>query len=186
MNGPLPRMHDHRPQVWHFQAGRRVGTRQQARVGLPGSLFPSAECPLQCAETTSGEEAASMQQQHRPRNSASAKQGACLARCLRPGSGSQSVDRGLRLHPAAGRSGRLAAGRDPAHAVLRTAVPQWRHRLRPGADGVCRHRDGDRQPRRQPRLSSDDDGRPDHAFHARGDRPPTCWPMPAWSGSGAP
>ncbi len=24
---------------------------------------------------------------------------------------------------------------------------------RPGADGVCRHRDGDRQPRRQPRLS---------------------------------
>ena len=42
--------------------------------------------------------------------------------------GSQSVDRGFRLSPA-GRIGRLAAGRDPAPAVLGTAVPQWRHGL---------------------------------------------------------
>ena len=91
---------------------------------------------------------------------------------------------GLRLRAAGGRRRRLAAGRDPAHAVFRTAVPHWRHRLRPGADGVCGHRDGDRQPRRQPRLSPDDDGRSDHAFHARGDDNRTCWRRRGWSGSG--
>ena len=58
-------------------------------------------------------------------------------------------------------------------AILRMAFSerlcrQRRHRLRSGADGARRHRDGDRHSGRQPRLPADDDGRSDHAFHARG------------------
>src|ERR1700682_4649112 len=57
-------------------------------------------------------------------------------RCVRAvGAGPRVVDRRHRVHAAIGCGGRLAAGRDPADGLLRTAVPARRGRLRPGAGG---------------------------------------------------
>ena len=72
----------------------------------------------------------------------------------------------LGMRPAAGSDSRLGAGGDPAHAVLRTVVPARRRRLRPGADGACRHRHGDRHFEREPRLPADDHGGSNYPFHA--------------------
>ena len=125
----------------------------------------SLESMIQCEGTTSMQAATGRPRIRHRGSEARAGRGVCAVGAWTSISRSR-VSTSIRRR----RRRRLAARRDPAHAVLRTAVPQRRHRLRPGADGVCRHRDGDRQPRRQPRLSADDDGRPDHAFHARGHR----------------
>ena len=84
------------------------------------------------------------------------------------GAGPPPVDRGNRSRAARRRPDRLATRRDSASAVLRTALPQRRRRLRSGAYGICRYCHGDRKPRGESRLSTDDNRRPDDAFHARG------------------
>ncbi len=93
-----------------------------------------------------------------------ARPGRCL---LAVGAGSRVVDRQHRVRATAGRCGRLAAGCDPAHGLLRTPVPARRHRLRSGADGARRHLNGDRDSRGKPRIPADDDRRSNHPFHAR-------------------
>jgi hypothetical protein len=83
------------------------------------------------------------------------------------GAGPRPVGRAYRIRSSIRRSGRLAAGGDPAHGIFRAPVPERRHRLRSGVDGVRRHFHGDRDTCGEPRLSADDDSRSNHAFHAR-------------------
>ena len=126
MIAPLPHAPSYGPKSGIFKPRR---ARVQMSAGMPARMRPIQARNQRSCSTNHSSGIRYRGSPARPR------------RCVRTvGAGSRAVDRQHRMRPAAGCGPRLAAGRDPAHGVFRTAVPARRHRLRPGADGARRHR----------------------------------------------